>query len=545
MAVTRHTFELIAKFIDRTKEGSRSLEKNFRNIEKAMKTQIGTGMAVTTMTGELTDAQLKAYAAISKRLTGERAIIENIKESGRQTLKTKEYIEAFTNAGVAQIRKLKRAFGDQVVITKTTGKGSRQLSSGYLVLNRTTQALTRSHERFRMELLGVLFFGMQMQDLFLGWIKNAFKATGITDLLSASLMYLAMPLVEKLIPGFTESSNKIFELDDNTRLAISALSALAGIAFFVLFAISQLGLGLYSLYTLLSGLGIISWLSGLFGGLAATISGVLEPVLSAIGGLLGWIIAIIILVGIAFLYNSQRMIDAIIMFGEGVWNVITGVIDLFFSIIKVVGAIFYGICSLISAFIALLAGDKEKAAAIIKDAIKFFLDSINDLTNAAHKVIIEGLGKIWIGLSGFIGETLIGLGKFASDILKWLDDLIFGGRNVLSGFFDWIWGWISKIIDGFKNITKSIKLPELPKGEWIPGLKLFQHGGIVTKPTLGLLGESGPEAVIPLRGGGTIAGGTFNTTINIDASISSDIDIDDLSRRIADRWIDEIKSRVI
>ena len=33
-------------------------------------------------------------------------------------------------------------------------------------------------------------------------------------------------------------------------------------------------------------------------------------------------------------------------------------------------------------------------------------------------------------------------------------------------------------------------------------LKLFEQGGIVTKPTLGLIGEAGyPEAVIPLKYG--------------------------------------------
>ena len=40
----------------------------------------------------------------------------------------------------------------------------------------------------------------------------------------------------------------------------------------------------------------------------------------------------------------------------------------------------------------------------------------------------------------------------------------------------------------------------------------FQHGGIVTRPTLGIVGEAGPEAVIPL---GQAAMG--NITININA----------------------------
>lgn len=56
----------------------------------------------------------------------------------------------------------------------------------------------------------------------------------------------------------------------------------------------------------------------------------------------------------------------------------------------------------------------------------------------------------------------------------------------------------------------------------IPGIPAYASGGIVTKPTLALVGEAGPEAIIPLRGGGgdntSIGGDTFNITINEAAS---------------------------
>jgi phage-related minor tail protein len=47
----------------------------------------------------------------------------------------------------------------------------------------------------------------------------------------------------------------------------------------------------------------------------------------------------------------------------------------------------------------------------------------------------------------------------------------------------------------------------------------LQHGGIVTRPTPAIVGESGPEAVIPLRGGkiSTEGGGNY-TMINIHAT---------------------------
>jgi hypothetical protein len=42
----------------------------------------------------------------------------------------------------------------------------------------------------------------------------------------------------------------------------------------------------------------------------------------------------------------------------------------------------------------------------------------------------------------------------------------------------------------------------------------FAKGGIVTGPTLALIGEAGPEAVVPLSGRNAPMGKTFNLTVN-------------------------------
>ena len=43
-------------------------------------------------------------------------------------------------------------------------------------------------------------------------------------------------------------------------------------------------------------------------------------------------------------------------------------------------------------------------------------------------------------------------------------------------------------------------------GDSLGGIGKFAHGGIVTRPTLGVIGEAGPEAVIPLNRAGNIGG---------------------------------------
>jgi hypothetical protein len=62
----------------------------------------------------------------------------------------------------------------------------------------------------------------------------------------------------------------------------------------------------------------------------------------------------------------------------------------------------------------------------------------------------------------------------------------------------------------------SIGMPQIPE---IPRMA---KGGIVNRPTLAMLGESGPEAVVPLGKGG--AGMTVNLVINGDINGMDDFE---------------------
>jgi hypothetical protein len=54
------------------------------------------------------------------------------------------------------------------------------------------------------------------------------------------------------------------------------------------------------------------------------------------------------------------------------------------------------------------------------------------------------------------------------------------------------------------------------KGFEVPDIPLMANGGIVNKATLAVIGESGPEAVVPLSRAGEFGmGGGTNVTINV------------------------------
>lgn len=56
----------------------------------------------------------------------------------------------------------------------------------------------------------------------------------------------------------------------------------------------------------------------------------------------------------------------------------------------------------------------------------------------------------------------------------------------------------------------------------IPQIPMLAEGGIVNKPTLAMIGEAGPEAVIPLSKGGM---GGMNITINVQGSVVQEQDL--------------------
>jgi hypothetical protein len=57
-----------------------------------------------------------------------------------------------------------------------------------------------------------------------------------------------------------------------------------------------------------------------------------------------------------------------------------------------------------------------------------------------------------------------------------------------------------------ENITELNKL--------LKGVPALAEGGIVNKPTLALIGEAGPEAVVPLSKMNGSKGNTYNVTVN-------------------------------
>jgi hypothetical protein len=175
----------------------------------------------------------------------------------------------------------------------------------------------------------------------------------------------------------------------------------------------------------------------------------------------------------------------------------------------------------------------KKYLMIAWDAIKVAFHAVAKFIVSAAKSgflgpvgwIIANWGKVVKFFSGLPGR-LGGYAKSAGSAI-W-NGLKSGASSVLGfvkGIFNDVIGFIES---GMRNIVKGMnagiklfnKLPGVDIGLLNENMSLprLAEGGIVTRPTVALIGEAGPEAVVPLKrarsAGYGMGGGTNNFVIN-------------------------------
>ena len=154
--------------------------------------------------------------------------------------------------------------------------------------------------------------------------------------------------------------------------------------------------------------------------------------------------------------------------------------------------------------VALFQGDFAAAfdalKAIATTAVDFMVDTFKDLPGLLFRAAIDGL------------SLLTNLGKqFGKAMINGLIEMWNKADITVPRFDvpDWIPGVGGKGFGGF---------------DLLPDIPTLAAGGIVTGPTLALLGEAGSEAIIPLdhAGGGRIGGAPM--TVNVYLPVGSDGD---------------------
>jgi phage-related protein len=109
-------------------------------------------------------------------------------------------------------------------------------------------------------------------------------------------------------------------------------------------------------------------------------------------------------------------------------------------------------------------------------------------------------------------------GKIA-DFLGSVFDIITAPFDRAIGFVKGIWNSFARAWNGITIHIPSVDVPLIGKigggSVSLPDLPTLARGGVVTRATLAILGEAGPEAVIPLARAGAVGHTTFNVTVNV------------------------------
>ena len=139
-------------------------------------------------------------------------------------------------------------------------------------------------------------------------------------------------------------------------------------------------------------------------------------------------------------------------------------------------------------------------------------------------IVTEGIPK----LLGYGADLMGGL---LDGILNAIGSLASGASGIARQVVNAIIGFVnSQIIDRVNRAVEfTIDLPLVPAFHVnppdIPRIPMLAAGGIVNQPTLAMIGEAGPEAVIPLdRLGAMGGGGGGPVTINVTMPAGSDGD---------------------
>ncbi len=152
-------------------------------------------------------------------------------------------------------------------------------------------------------------------------------------------------------------------------------------------------------------------------------------------------------------------------------------------------------------------------------------DSIKGFASSAKDAIVNTLSTVANIISAPFKEGA----RLATDAWNGLIRLIQGAwnaiNNALSGVANVIKYPFEQAINGIKSLwNNTIGRFSFTVPSWVPGIggkgwtaPRMAKGGIVTRPTVALIGEAGPEAVIPLNRGG----GFGNVNINVYAMTSN------------------------
>ncbi len=211
------------------------------------------------------------------------------------------------------------------------------------------------------------------------------------------------------------------------------------------------------------------------------------------------------------------------------------------------------VAQLIGAYYRTLWGVVKVVWGGIRSAISAVVDWFRGhawpVIHTAASLIIGGFRTLWSTIRTIWSGIQDAIGR----VVSWLQSTVVSRVKVVASAIGGVWSGIAGAAKAAFNgiayawnhsvgaLSFSIPswVPAIGGKSWsVPDIPYMAEGGIVTRPTLAMIGEAGPEAVIPLsRGmrGVTVAPGAVQVTVNAPGADRSALpDLERATRRAVD-----------
>jgi len=324
-------------------------------------------------------------------------------------------------------------------LKKFNEQGRRFTTVGGRMANRFRLA-THGLKGFRMEMLGVMFFGMMLQRTFMGLLQPVLEAFGVFDLFRIMLLVLFLPVMEMIFPVLLKIMDWFITLPDPVKKAMGIFVLLGAAVGAILFVIGAFALGI--------------------GSVAIAFGFLLSP----IGLIIGALTLLLGMIGFGFfsslIEGSEGATDALTTFGISS-DAITKIVD------KIKEA-----WPKIKQFFVNMAG---KIWRVIKDGFPEYLERGREIMGK----ILEGIKEKLPEIEDMIRELIESLGKFVEENWGLFVEIgvriglaiVEGIGNALSSWIDRFDNWLESktggIIKadpfGWKELNKPITVQEEPQ----------------------------------------------------------------------------------
>jgi phage-related protein len=220
--------------------------------------------------------------------------------------------------------------------------------------------------------------------------------------------------------------------------------------------------------------------------LVAAIAAIASPVGLAIAAF-----ALLVAAGVAIYQNWDTIKAKAIEIWNGIHDYLKGKLagmgidmDKWMSTIKEAWSAFWSILKLeFGIFIDIFTGNWSGAWTKMKQIV-----------DIASPILKGALSAVWASVVSNASAAFDGL------------------KNTVRNAVNWVIDRANSMISAINNAASAAASKVGLSAPQIPTIPALASGGIVTRPTLALIGEAGPEAVVPLSGGNNGFGGA---TINI------------------------------